>query len=121
MLDNLAQFLDLIYSIMLGGGSETLNFLAQFLAITSCAIIIWRLEPALNCMRHSSPDLVRVAFLLILAASFGAIVYIALGDVPPWPSVIGAMGTATLLLCERRIRYLARHPKEVQHELSSNP
>lgn len=93
-----------------------MNFLAQLIAAISCVIIIWRIEPAINHMRGSSSDLVRLAFLMIGGAALGGIVYIALGDVPPWPSVIGAAGTAVLLLCERRIRYLARHPKEVSND-----
>lgn len=93
-----------------------LNWLAQFLAIVSCSIIVWRIEPAINCMRHSSPNLVRLAFLMIIGSSAGAIIYIVLGSVPPWLSVLGSMGTATMLLCERRIRYLARHPKESNND-----
>lgn len=89
-----------------------LDYLAQFLAIAACSVIVWRVEPAIACMRKSSSDLVRIAFLLIGGAAVGAIVYILLGDVPPWPAVLGSMGTATLLLCERRIRYLAQLPKE---------
>lgn len=93
-----------------------MDHLAQFISLISCAIIVWRIEPAINGMRKSSSDLVRLAFLMIGGAALSAIVYISLGEVPPWPSAIGAMGTATLLLCERRIRYLARHPKEVSND-----
>ena len=95
--------------------SVALDLLAQILSIAACVIIIWRTEPALNRMSRCTPLLVRLAFWLIVVASASAIVMIALGDVPPWPSVLGVLGTAALLFCERRLRYLTRHPKNHAH------
>jgi len=92
-----------------------MDLLAQCLTVMSCLIILWRTEPALNRMSRCTPLLVRIAVWLIVVASASAIGMIALGDVPPWPSVLGVLGTAALLFCERRLRYLTRRPKSHVH------
>lgn len=93
-----------------------LALLAQSLAIAACVVIVWRAEPVLNRMSPCTPWVVRIAFWLIAIAAIGAIVCMLMGDVPPWPSVIGACGTAALLFCDRRLRYLTRHRKGGRHE-----
>lgn len=93
-----------------------MNLLAQTIAALSCAVILWRAEPVLNRMTRSTPWLVRAAFWLIVVAAAGAIICIVAGDVPPWPSVIGSAGTAALLFCERRLRFLTRQQKEVRND-----
>jgi hypothetical protein len=91
----------------------TIDLLAQFLAVASCAVIVWRAESVINRMSRCTPFLVRLAFWLILVAASSAVALIVLrGDVPPWPSVFGSIGTACLLFCERRLRYLSKRPKE---------
>lgn len=92
-----------------------LDLLAQLLAIAACVVIVWRAEPVLNRMSRCTPVLVRLAFLLVIVAATSAITMILLGDVPPWPSVLGSIGTAALLFCERRLRYLTRRPKNHVH------
>lgn len=89
-----------------------LDLLAQVLAVASCLVIVWRAEPAINRMSRCTPLLVRVAFVLILTGAAAALALIVLtGDVPPWPSVIGSIGTAALLFCERRLRVLSKSQK----------
>lgn len=90
----------------------SLDILAQFLAVASCAVIMWRAESVINRMSRCTPFLVRLAFWLVLVGSSSAVALIVLeGEVPPWPSVIGSLGTACLLFCERRLRYLTKQPK----------
>lgn len=89
-----------------------LDFFAQLIAASACLVIIFRAEPVLNRMSRCTPILIRAAFLLIVVGAAGAVLCILLGDVPPWPAVIGALGTAALLFCERRLRYLTRPPKK---------
>lgn len=89
-----------------------LDILAQFLAVASCAVIMWRSESVINRMSRCTPFLVRLAFWMVLVGSSSAVAMIVLhGDVPPWPSVFGSIGTACLLFCERRLRALAKQPK----------
>lgn len=90
-----------------------MDIVAQVVAFIACSVIFWRTDRVLNQMSRNTPFLVRVAFLLLLLASSSAIVFIILGDVPSWPAVIGSLGTACLLFCERRLFVLAR-PRKLQ-------
>lgn len=93
----------------------SLDIIAQFLAVASCAVIMWRAESVINRMSRCTPFLVRLAFWLILVSSAAALAMIILhGDVPPWPAVFGSIGTACLLFCERRLRALSKQPKQVR-------
>lgn len=94
----------------------TLDLLAQGLSVAACVVIIVRAEGAINRMSRCTPFLVRSAFWLLLVGAAGSGMCIVLdGDVPPWPAVFGVWGAALLLFCERRLRYLTRHPKEKVH------
>lgn len=91
---------------------KILDLLAQLVSLVACAVILWRTEPAINLMhRKTTPLLLRLSFWLISIGAFAAILAMLDGAVPPWPAAIGAAGVALLLICERRIRYLARHPR----------
>lgn len=90
-----------------------IDSILQFVAVAACAVIIWRVEPAINRMSRRTPLLVRGAFWSIMVAASGAVILIVLGgQVPDWPAALGAVGTALLLFCERRLRYLSKTPKE---------
>ena len=93
----------------------SIDILAQFLAVASCAVIAWRAESVINRMSRCTPFLVRLAFWLILVSAAAALALIVFhGDVPPWPAVFGSIGTACLLFCERRLRALSKQPKQVR-------
>lgn len=91
---------------------DYVDALAQLLAGAACIIIFVRAEAAINGMNRRTPIIVRLAFWLLLIGAVGAGAQITLADaVPPWPSVFGVWGAALMLFCERRLRYLSRHPK----------
>lgn len=91
---------------------DYVDALAQLLAGAACIIIFVRAESAINGMNRRTPIIVRLAFWLLLIGAVGAGAQITLADaVPPWPSVFGVWGAALMLFCERRLRYLSRHPK----------
>lgn len=90
-----------------------LDLAAQVLALLACGVIVWRVEPALNRMSRCSSLMINAALYLIFVAALCAAWEIIVGGaVPPWPAAIGAAGVALLLLCERRLRHLARQPKD---------
>ncbi len=78
----------------------------QLVGLISCAVILWRAEPALNRMSRCSPRLLRLAFVLLTVGAVAGIFYILIGVVPSWPTLLLAVGTALLLFCERRVRIL---------------
>lgn len=92
-----------------------LDSVAQVLTVMACAVILWRTEPAINRMSESTPLLIRCAFMIIALGSTAELSCTVVGKIPSWPSVLGSCGTAALLLCERRLRYLVRHPIERKH------
>jgi len=93
-----------------------MDTLLRLVALVACIVIIARTEPALNLMCHrQTPWLLALSFFLILVAAAAAAVFILLGNTPPIPAIIGAVGVACLMVCERRIRYLARRPRHLEH------
>lgn len=91
---------------------DLLDLAAQGLSVAACVVIIIRAEGAINRMSRCTPFLVRMAFWLLLVGAAGAVMCILLaGDVPPWPAVFGVWGSALMLFCERRLRYLTKAPK----------
>lgn len=83
--------------------------LQQAIGLLLCGLILMRTEPALNRMGHEAPALVRLSFALLAAASLAGILAIFSGRIPGFETLLLATGTATLLLCDRRIRILTRH------------
>ena len=83
---------------------------AQLAGLILCALILWRTEPALNRMGHTSPPLiVRIAFALLATGAVAGILAIFAGQTPSLPTLILTAGTAALTFCERRIRILTGH------------
>lgn len=78
----------------------------QVLAVSASAVIVWRAEPAINRMRKETPAMIRLAFLLLTLGGVGEIIWIVMGDLPSFPTVIALCGVAALLFCERRVRVL---------------
>lgn len=79
----------------------------QIATALAAAVVLARAEPALNRMTARTPQLVRIALVLLVAgaaAKLGAI--LLLGAVPSAPEALTAAGLALLLLCERRLRVL---------------
>lgn len=82
------------------------DLLTQILFLAACLTILVRTEPANACMSCRTPMLIRIAFNLLAAGALAGILYTAGGAVPSWQAVVLALGIATLLLCDRRIRVL---------------
>ncbi len=85
--------------------------LQPLLALVACALILWRVEPALNRMACGTRFSVRVALYLVAVGASGQALRILLGHVPDWPTVLLLAGVAALLLCERRLRVLVPPPR----------
>ena len=89
----------------------TADLFSQIVAATACAAVLWRCEPAINRMRAgTSPLLLQAAFWCLAVSALVASAMLALGEIPPWPATVGAIGVALMLACERRIRYLSKIP-----------
>lgn len=83
---------------------------AQLIGLILCGLILWRTEPALNRMGHTSPPvLVRIAFALLATGAVAGILAIFAGQIPSLPTLLMTAGTAALTFCERRIRILTGH------------
>lgn len=78
-----------------------------------CLFILFRTEPALNRMTGGTQMIVRLSFYQI-AVSAGAelLAIVAFGYIPGWREGMLSGGLAALLLCERRIHYLANFKRE---------
>ena len=76
----------------------------------ACAIVLVRTEPALNKMSGGTDFWVRLAFWqMAVACGIELLTMVFYGHIPDWREGLLSGGLAALLLCERRIRYLARH------------
>lgn len=74
----------------------------QIITLAACLAIITITEPAINRMNCSTPLLVRFGIWALCVSAAAAILFILLGSVPPWPSVIGSVGCAVYLASDRR-------------------
>ena len=81
--------------------TETL--IQQGLGFLACIAVVMLTEPSINRMDRSAPLLLRVGLWLLCSGAAAAALFIALGDAPSWPAVIGAAGIALYLFSERRI------------------
>lgn len=94
------------------------DYLAQLLTLMACALIFWRVEPALNrCHVLHTSLLINVAFYLL---TVGALVLggsVLIGVVPSWSTTLLAGGIAMLLLCERRVRVFIRASRPKRQEV----
>lgn len=85
--------------------------LLSFVAAVSSMVVLWRCDQAINRMGWKTHGLVRYAFLLLIAgALFELSGILFFGRPPHYAETVFLVGTAMLLVCERRIRYLARQP-----------
>lgn len=75
----------------------------QVLGFVACVAVIALTEPSINRMNSSAPLLLRVGLWMLCSGAAAAALFIALGDAPSWPAVIGAAGIAFYLYSERRI------------------
>lgn len=92
-----------------------IDAIAQLVAAGACIVILVRSEPAINRMRWGkTPILIMVSFWCLAVGAAGGIVEILYGYIPPLPVVLGGVGVAALLVCERRIRYLSRQPAKAR-------
>ena len=81
----------------------------QIVTVIACAIVVFRVEPALNKMTGGTLMIVRLSFYqLAVGAGAELLAILAFGYVPGLREMVMACGIATLLLCERRIRLLSR-------------
>lgn len=77
--------------------------LQQGAGFIACVIIIILTEPNINRMDCRAPLLLRFGLWALCVGAAGALLFIVLGDVPPWPSIVGAIGISCYLLGERRL------------------
>lgn len=82
------------------------HLLSITLMVIACGVILWRVEPAINRMRRSTPWLIKLAFLLLAAGALFGLAYLCTGRKPSIPELLLAGGVAALMLCERRMRVL---------------
>lgn len=86
-----------------------IELILQLCTAMACISVILRTEPALNNMDRDTDFLVRFAFWLICFTCAWELLTIWLYDhIPDSREALLSGGIASLLLCERRIRYLAR-------------
>lgn len=79
------------------------SLLQQAGGFVACLTIIILTEPNINRMDRRAPLLLRLGLWALCVAAAAAILFIVLGDIPPWPSVFGALGICCYLLGERRL------------------
>jgi len=78
--------------------------------VIACTIIVIRTEPALNHMHGRTDLFVRVSFWqMAVAAAIEILSILFYAYTPGWREALLSGGLSALLLCERRIRFLARH------------
>lgn len=76
--------------------------LQQGAGFVACIVIIIMTEPNINRMDRRAPIMLRLGLWALCVGALAAILSIILGDIPPWPSVVGAIGIGCYLLGERR-------------------
>lgn len=79
------------------------TLLQQGAGFVACVIIIILTEPNINRMDCRAPLLLRLGLWALCVGAAAALLFIILGDVPPWPAVFGAIGISCYLLGERRL------------------
>lgn len=90
-----------------------MDLILQIATALACAVVVMRAEPALNRMHRQTQLIVRLSFYQLAVSAGAELLAIgAFGYVPSWREMLLASGIATLMLCERRLRYLARVRKE---------
>ena len=77
--------------------------LQQGAGFIACVVIIILTEPNINRMDCRAPLLLRLGLWALCTGSLAAVLFIVLGDIPPWPAVFGAIGVSLYLLSERRL------------------
>ena len=99
------------------------DLILQTLGFIAAAVTFWRAESILNLMAPGCRLLVRVAFWLLTVGAAAVAVRIWQGYTPPAGAALAFMGTALLLVSERRVRALlrARPPKPVRFERRKAP
>lgn len=85
-----------------------INYILQAMGLVVSAVIFWRAEAVLNLMSKECWLLIRLAFWFMVIGAFSIGLAIVQGYVPPSPVVLTLIGTALLLLAERRIGTLLR-------------
>lgn len=80
---------------------ETL--MQQMAGFLLCLVIIILTEPNINRMDRRAPLLLRLGLWALCVAAAAGILFILMGDAPPWPTLILALGVCCYLLGERRL------------------
>ena len=75
----------------------------QGMCFLACLTIIILTEPNINRMDRRAPLLLRLGLWALCTAAAAGILFIALGEIPSWPAVFGAVGISCYLLGERRL------------------
>lgn len=89
-----------------------IQLLLSIASALACTMILWRAEPALNCMTPGTHFTVRLAMWLLVVGAAAQLLALAMGAVPQWPTVVLELGVACLLYCERRLRVLIPRPRK---------
>lgn len=89
--------------------------LLSIITLLACAIILWRVEPAISHMSGDTHWMIRYAMLLIAGGALGMSLILLTGWPPTLSTALLVSGIALLLLCERRVRFLVNHKPGVPH------
>lgn len=91
------------------------HLLLDALAMLAIVLILYRIEPTIARMGSETHWMVRYAMLLLAGAAAGLFVVIVSGGHIDGLTLILLIGIALLLVCERRISYLANIRKRRPH------
>lgn len=87
--------------------SDVFATIGQGLALIASCILVWRADPAINRMRRCTPRAISYAFILLVSMALGEIIFIVFMRYIPSVIEVGLLvGTALLLICDRRLRVL---------------
>lgn len=89
--------------------------LLNLAGLICAALVLWRAEQAISRMTEATHWMVRYAMLLLAGAAIGFIFAIPAGAGMDPITLAVLAGIALLLICERRVLYLARQRSGVHH------
>lgn len=78
-------------------------------AIACATFILWRVEPIISRMGHGTYWMIRYALLMLAGGAIGIILTVLSGARIDFLTTLLLAGVALLIICERRLRFLANH------------
>lgn len=93
----------------------TAQHLANLTALLAACLVLWRAEQAISRMGAATNWMIRYAMLTLSGAAIGFILTIPAGKGIDIFTLAALVGVALLLVCERRLLYLARQRRGGKH------